>query len=52
MMNRSKTAKTKLRAIARDSEYGISDRLHVTRCEVERLIAAAKGSRNEARDLV
>jgi type 1 fimbriae regulatory protein FimB len=32
------------------AEYGASDRLHLTSREVERLLEAAKDSRNEARD--
>jgi len=44
MMNEPKTRKTAL------SEVPGSDRKHLTSREVERLIEAAKGSRNEARD--
>src|ERR1022692_2724065 len=44
MMNEPKTRKTAL------SEVPGSDRKHLTSREVERLIEAARGSRNEARD--
>src|SRR5215831_19685995 len=54
MMSRRKkrnTGATNLPAIARKfaTEYD-SDRLHLTGREVERLLEAAKGSRNEIRD--
>jgi type 1 fimbriae regulatory protein FimB len=48
MMNARKTAKNGA-AAAREAG-GESDRKHLTSREVERLIEAAKGSRNEARD--
>ena len=48
MMNARKTAKHG--AAAARATDGESDRKHLTSREVERLIEAARGSRNEARD--
>src|SRR6202047_1581553 len=53
MINGRKNAKTGHRRPPRNTGGGVlevSDRLHLTSREVEQLIEATKGSRNEARD--